>query len=141
VRILRALLAGVFLAAPAMADDFEGEIPVDREATLRIALERGDVDVVTHELETVRLEARARGSGASAIHFEVREDAAGWVFESRAEPWLRWLNTGPCVNVRAWVPRAVALEIETPGRILTTDSGVSVALPARPAESPQAVAH
>ena len=111
--MLRALLIGVLVAAPAAAGDFEGEIPVEREARLRIALERGDVSVVTHELETLRLEAKARGSGASAIHFEVREDAAGWVFESRAEPWLRWLSSGPRVNVRAWVPRAVALEIET----------------------------
>ena len=139
--ILRALLVGVLVAAPAVAGDFEGEIPVEREAKLRIALERGDVSIVTHELETLRFEARARGSGASAIHFEVREDAAGWVLESRAEPWLRWLSTGPCVNVRAWVPRAVALEIETTGRILTTDSGVSVSLPARQAESLQTLAH
>jgi len=138
---LRALLIGVLLAAPAVASDFEGAIPVEREAKLRIALERGDVRVVTHELETVRLEARARGSGASAIHFEVRKDAAGWVFESRAEPWLRWLSTGPRVNVRAWVPRALALEIETTGCILTTDSGVSVSLPARQAEPLQALAH
>ena len=112
--MLRSLLICVLLAAPAAADDFEGEVPVKRQAKLRIALERGDVSVVTHELETVRLEARARGSGASAIHFEVREDRAGWVFESRAEAWLRWLSTGPRVNVRAWVPRAVALEIEFP---------------------------
>ena len=139
--MLRALLVGMLVAAPAVAGDFEGEIPVEREAKLRIALERGDVSVVTHELETLRLEARARGSGASAIHFEVREDAAGWVFESRAEPWLRWLSTGPNVNVRAWVPRAVVLEIETTGRILTTDSGVSVSLPARQAESPRILAH
>jgi hypothetical protein len=141
VWILRALLVGMLVAAPAVAGDFEGEIPVERQATLRIALERGDVSVVTHELETLRLEASARGSGASAIHFEVRQDTAGWVFESRAEPWLRWLSTGPRVNVRAWVPRAVALEIETTGRILTTDSGVSVSLPARQAEPPQSLAH
>ena len=139
--ILRALLVSVLVAAPAVADDFEGEMPVERQAKLRIALERGDVSVVTHELETLRLEARARGSGASAIHFEVREDTAGWVLESRAEPWLRWLSTGPRVNVRAWVPRAVALEIETTGRVLTTDSGVSVSLPARQAEPPQSLAH
>ena len=139
--MLRALLVGVLLAAPAVAGDFEGEIPVQREAKLRIALERGDVSIVTHELETLRLEARARGSGASAIHFEVREDAAGWVLESRAEPWLRWLSSGPRVNVRAWVPRTVALEIETTGRILATDSGVSVSLPAGQAEPPQSLAH
>ena len=139
--MLRAFLIGVLLAAPAVGGDFEGAIPVEREDKLRIALERGDVSVVTHELETLRLEARARGSGASAIHFEVREDAAGWVFESRAEPWLRWLSTGPCVNVRVWVPHEVALEIETTGRILTTDSGVSVSLPARQAEPPQSLAH
>jgi hypothetical protein len=139
--MLRALLIGVLFAAPAVAGDFEGEIPVKREAKLRIALERGDVSVVTHELETLRLEARARGSGASAIHFEVREDAAGWVLEGRAEPWLRWLSSGPNVNVRAWVPRGVALEIETPGQILTTDSGVSVSLPGRQVEPPQTLAH
>jgi hypothetical protein len=135
------LLVGVLIAAPAVAADFEGEIPVKREAKLRIALERGDVSVITHDLETLRLEARARGSGASAIHFEVREDAAGWVLEGRAEPWLRWLSSGPRVNVRAWVPRGVALEIETPGQILTTDSGVSVSLPGRQVEPPQTLAH
>ncbi len=115
------------------ADDLERSVPAGVHDTLTIALERGDVNVITYETDEVRLEARARGLGASAVHCRLREDGRRLVLESRAEKWLHWLGAGPRVSVRAWVPRRLLLDIETTGAVVASDSGVAVSRPVHPA--------
>ncbi len=128
------LLLLALFAAPglARADELERSIPVAPGERLRIELARGDVDVFTHDGAEVRIEARARGLGASGVEFFVTREPGEIVLRSRAERWLEWLASGPRVTVRAWVPRRLGLAVETTGHVAARDGGV-VLLPAVPA--------
>jgi len=134
------LTLAVLLAGSSHADDLERQIPVDGAGTLHIALDRGDVDVIAHDGGEVRLEARARGLGAGAVHFRVREEGPDVVLESRTDEWLAWLSRGPRVHVRAWVPHSYSLAVETSGDVVTNVHGVRVSHPAR-APAPSSAPH
>ena len=137
MRVSRWLIpALLLLPLAAGADDLDRSVPAGVHDTLRIELERGDVDVITYDADEVRLEARARGLGASAVHFRLRQDGRRLVLEGRAEKWLRWLGVGPRVSVRAWVPRRLVVDVETPGAVVASDGGVAVSRPARRATAP-----
>jgi len=128
------LLLLAVLVAPgfARADELERSIAVAPGERLRIELARGDVDVFTHDGAEVRIEARARGLGASGVEFFVTREPGEIVLRSRAERWLEWLASGPRVTVRAWVPRHLGLAVETTGHVAARDGGV-VLVPAVPA--------
>jgi hypothetical protein len=121
--------ASLFLAlllAPlaARAQGLDRSIAVEPGERLRIELARGDVDVFTHDAAEIRIEARARGLGASGVEFSVTREDGCVVLRSRSERWLEWLASGPRVSVRAWVPRHLALAVDTSGRVAAHDGGV-----------------
>jgi len=126
------LLAVLVAPSLARADELERSIAVAPGERLRIELARGDVDVFTHDGAEVRIEARARGLGASGVEFFVTREPGEIVLRSRAERWLEWLASGPRVTVRAWVPRHLGLAVETTGHVAARDGGV-VLVPAVPA--------
>jgi hypothetical protein len=128
VLVLALLLFG---PGPARADGLDQSITVEPGERLRIELARGDVDVFTHEAGEVRIEARARGLGASGVEFFVTHEAGEVVLRSRSERWLEWLASGPRVSVRAWVPRHLALAVDTSGRVAAHDGGVRLVPVAR----------
>jgi hypothetical protein len=112
--LLRTVLL-LLIALPAAADRTE-RIPVGPRGTLHIELDRGRVEVVSHDLQEVHLEATARGLGASSMEFEVVADARDEVvLRGRAAAWLDWVRSGPRVSVRARVPRGFAVHIATAG--------------------------
>jgi hypothetical protein len=118
-------LLWVLLAAPAArADSFEQAVAIEPGARLRIELAEGDVDVSTHEAGEVRIEARARGLGASGVRFSVTREGDDIVVRSRSERWLEWLAPGPHVTVRAWVPRHLPLSVATRGAVDARDGAV-----------------
>lgn len=117
------------------ANELVRELVVQPDTRLRIQLHAGNVDVITHDGDRLRLEARARGVGASGIRFIMSHEDGGIVLRSVVEPWLSWLRTGPRVLVRAFVPRGVRLDVATAGRIVTHHGGVERAFPARSAET------
>ncbi len=134
---MRLLGLGILLiacaASPsvATAEEFVRVLEVKEDQILRVALHAGNIEVVTHEGDRVRIEARARGVGASGVRFLLSEDARGdLVLGSVRAPWLSWLRAGPRVHVRAWVPRWLRLDLRTAGRIVTHDEGVRRAFPA-----------
>jgi len=122
------LMLSLLFATAAGADgDLVASHPLAEGAALRIELDRGSVEVRTHDLAGVRVEARARGLGASAIHFALAEEGDDLVLTGGAEAWLTWMSDGPRVNVLAFVPRACHLEIHTAGgdvRVNGVDLGV-----------------
>jgi hypothetical protein len=130
MRILALLLPCLLLALPAAAEDFGRQLPVSEGDRLHIALERGNVLVIRHDEPVVRLVARARGTGADGVRFRLRETPSGLVFESVAAPWLAWLRGGPQVEVRAWLPHGLPLDVATHGRIEGRAPGVRVSYPA-----------
>ena len=117
------------------ANELVRELSVQPDASLRIRLHAGNVDVFTHDGDRLRLEARARGIGAGGVRFLVSREDGGIVLRSLVEPWLSWLRTGPRILVRAFVPRGMRLDVVTTGRIVTHDEGVERAFPARSAPS------
>jgi hypothetical protein len=125
------LLALLALPALARADGLERSVAIVPGERLRIELARGDVDVFTHDAPEVRIEARARGLGASGVEFLLTREAGEIVLRSRAERWLDWLASGPRVSVRAWVPRHCGLAVETSGQVAARDGGVLL-VPALP---------
>jgi len=132
---MRWLLPLLLLLAPlsASADELVREFDVAAGGRLQIALATGNVEVVAHDGDRVRLEATARGVGASGVRFEVQRSDDTLILESHRDAWLGWLRTGPRVHVRAWVPRDLSLDIETAGRIVTHEDGVERSFPAHAA--------
>jgi hypothetical protein len=119
-------LVALSLVAPGLvrASDFQRSLSLAPGERLRIELARGDVEVFTHEGSEVRLEARARGLGASAVEFFVAREGKQVVLRSRSERWLDWLARGPHVTVRAFVPRQLGLAVATSGHVAARDGAV-----------------
>jgi hypothetical protein len=109
--MLIALVACLALATGAGAEGLDQSFPASEGGRLRIALDFGQVDVVTVEAEEVRIEAQARGVGASGVHFDARAEGRDVVLTGRAEPWVAWLRSTPRVRVRAFVPSAWAVDL------------------------------
>jgi hypothetical protein len=101
-----AFLAGVILAFAlgSRADELLRSFPAAEGGRLRIALDFGQVDVVPVEGQELRIEARARGVGASGVHFDARHEGPDVLLAASAEPWVAWLRSQPRVRVQAFVP-------------------------------------
>src|SRR5262245_13451837 len=84
------LLLAVLSAPLARADELERSIAVEPGERLRIELARGDVDVFTHDAAEVRIEARARGLGASGVEFQLTREPGEIVLRSRGQRRLEW---------------------------------------------------
>lgn len=113
--VVLGLTAGLFLAGPATAQPaaLAERIPVHAAGTLYVSLDRGHVDVLSHDAAEVRIECRARGLGASSFHFDVRTEGSDVVLTGRGEEWLAFMTAGPSVEVRAWIPRDYAVQVQT----------------------------
>jgi hypothetical protein len=96
-----ALLA---LAAPAGAEDLTKTLAVAHPGRLRVEIDSGSVDVLTHPAANVHVEATARGLGASGVAFEVVREGADVVLRARSEAWIRWLSAGPRLSVVVSIP-------------------------------------
>ena len=99
--ILTVLLLGTRVAH---GDELARSFPAPDPGKVRIALDFGRVEVLPAELDEVRIEAQARGVGASGVHFDARQEGGDVVLTGRAEPWVTWLQSVPRVHVRAYVP-------------------------------------
>ena len=99
------------LAMPAHGEELAQRYAAKPAGKLTIELERGSVAVFPHDAPEVRLEARARGIGASSLRLETRERADEVVLTAQPEPWLALLQSRPGVRVRAWVPADYAVEV------------------------------
>ena len=119
-RIAPVLVLGLGLASPAKADLVE-RVPLEPSGALRVELDRGNVEVLSHPDADVRVEARARGVGASSIRFVLATRDGELVLSGSAEPWVAWMRSGPRVAVRIWVPRPCPIEIHTAGGDVVVD--------------------
>jgi hypothetical protein len=130
------LLLCLCMPATAGANQLLEEFSAAGASSLRIQLDDGSVEVTTYDGQRIRLEASARGVGASGIRFSVDRSEGVIVLRRVSEPWLAWLRSGPRVHVHALVPRGLRLEVETAGRIVTRDQGVERSFPAHSAATP-----
>jgi len=103
------------LAAAAAAADLSEQIPVGPRGTLKVELDRGSVEVRSHDAAAIHIRARARGLGASSVHFSVERRGSDVKLTGSHEAWIDWMTVGPTVSVRVWVPRDCAVEVRTSG--------------------------
>lgn len=110
ISFLLGVILAIALGAGSRADELMQTFPAAEGGRLRIALEYGQVDVVPVESDEVRIEARARGVGASGVHFDARSEGGDVVLAVRSEPWVAWLQSLPRVHVRAFVPASWSVD-------------------------------
>jgi len=126
--ILSVLLA---LALPAGAEDLTKTLPVSRPGRLRIELDRGSIDVLTHAEASVHVQAEARGLGASSVAFEVVRDGDDVVLRARTEEWIEWLSAGPRLSVLVSIPPFFEVVNESRHALITRRDAVELSYPTR----------
>jgi len=112
IRILAALAIALLAAAPAAASDWSRALPADGATRLRIELDRGEVELRSHDAAQIAVEAGATGLGASTMTYGLEREGGHLVLRGRGERWLDWIRGGPRVRVRVWVPEHVAVEVD-----------------------------
>jgi hypothetical protein len=73
IRLL-ALLIGL-AASSARAEDFERRVPVEPGGTLEVELSTGSIEVETHDLPEVEIDARTSGWAAGGMRFALEHEA------------------------------------------------------------------
>ncbi len=112
-RIACAALAALVLAwAPgAYADDFRDSVPAKPGGTLRVDLDRGSVEVESHDAPRVRVDARGEGD----VDFNLRSDGDDVEFTARAGGGLLSIFGGRRIRVRVRVPQQFSVDVRTSG--------------------------
>jgi hypothetical protein len=90
-------------------------VPVKPGGTLFVRSARGTVDVRSHDVDEVRVEAEARGRHPERVTFVLDVAADDVRFEVRTEGWLLGLFGGLDVRVRLWVPRRFSVALRSSG--------------------------
>ena len=93
----------------------EERIPVEPGGTLFIDLDRGSVQVRSHDASEVYVQADARGWAAGLVSFSVTKHENDVEFDGSVDGWFPNLLGQPRIRVRAYVPREYSVEIETRG--------------------------
>jgi hypothetical protein len=93
----------------------EEHIPVEPGGTLFIDLDRGSVEVRSHDANEVHIQAEARGWASGMVSFSVSRNDNDVEFDGSVDGWFPNLLGQPRIRVRAWVPREYSVEIETRG--------------------------
>jgi hypothetical protein len=90
-------------------------VPVEPGGTLYIDLDRGAVEVFSHDASEVYIQAEARGWAAGMVHFSLAREGNNVEFDGNVDGWFPNMFGQPRIEVRAWVPREYNVEIETRG--------------------------
>ena len=93
----------------------EEVVPVKPGGTLFVRSSRGTVDVRTHEVDEVRIEAEARGRHPERVIFTLECAGDDVRFEVNVEGWLTGLFGGMDVRSRIWVPAQYSLVLRNSG--------------------------
>jgi hypothetical protein len=101
------------LASASFAEDLSQRLPAQAGGGLFVELPVGSVELHQTTAPEVRVEAQARGLGASAVHFATATRGSRVFVTGAVEPWLWLLSSGPGVRLRIWVPRDFPVEIHS----------------------------
>jgi len=104
-----ALLAGLAVSS-SRAEDFERRIPVVPGGTLEVELSTGSIEVETHDLPEVEIDARASG----AMRFDLEHEGGEVRLTGSRSSWIPGLGPGR-VAVRARVPKLFSVDLRTSG--------------------------
>jgi hypothetical protein len=120
------------------ANEIDESVEVGGAGTLFVELQRGRVEVQSHDASEVRIRARARGWASWSFEFDLSVDGNDVALTGESFAWGIWPFGGLKVTVRVWVPRQYSIDVRTgggrielsdlKGRILATTSGSSIKL-------------
>ena len=109
-----------------VANTCEETLNVRPGGTLYIDLDRGAVEVNSHDADQVRIDAHATGWAAWAFDFDLARSGNDVRLRGETLGWRFW-PFAPRVYVRAWVPRDYSVDVQTSGgRVVLTDLKGSV---------------
>jgi hypothetical protein len=131
IPLLLVSLALLALAAAAGAEELVQTIPVARPGRLRIELDRGSIDVLTHPEPSVQVQAEARGLGASSVDFEVLREGDDVVLRARTAEWIDWLSSGPRLSVLVFIPPYFEVVSASEHALITRRDAVEISYPTR----------
>jgi len=131
IPILLTLVCLLALSAPAGAEEFSETVAVARPGRLRVELDRGSVEVLTHPESSVHVSAEARGLGANGVAFELVREGDDVVLRARTEEWIEWLNAGPRLNVLVFVPPDFEVVSSSTHALITRRGAVELSYPTR----------
>ena len=101
--------------APAVAaKDFENRIAAKPGGRLRVDLKGGSIEVESHDVNEVRVEANVRGMGSRSMNFELDGDGVDVEFTADLRAWASVFG-GPRLRVRLRVPERYDVDIHTAG--------------------------
>jgi hypothetical protein len=90
-------------------------VPVEPEGTLYVHLDRGSVEIHSHDSDAVRVEATSRGWASGMVHFTLERSGGDLQLDGDVDGWLAGLFGGARPSVRAWLPRRFSVEVHTRG--------------------------
>ncbi|HTO52450.1 MAG TPA: DUF4097 family beta strand repeat-containing protein [Myxococcota bacterium] len=90
-------------------------VPVKPGGTLFVRSSRGAVDIRSHDVDEVRIEAEARGRRAERVIFTLDTSGNDVRFAVRTEGWLLGVFGGIDVRARLWVPRRFSVAVRSSG--------------------------
>jgi hypothetical protein len=103
-------------AEVAVAEEWlEQSVPVEPGGTLYVHLDRGSVEVSSHDASEVRIEASSRGWGSGMVLFSLEKEGNDVQLDGDVDGFLPLLFGGARIRVQAWVPRSYSVEIQTHG--------------------------
>ena len=102
----------------------EETVEVAPGGTFFTSLDRGALDVASHDEDTVWVSARASGIGADMAHFVLERSGRDLYLDMTLGSWLAAFLAPIKVKVRVLVPRHYSLDLDTRGgRIEVRDIG------------------
>ena len=93
----------------------EERVPVEPGGTLYVDLDRGAVQVRSHDRPEVHIEAGARGWSSGMVLFSVEKSGNDVQLDGSIDHWMPSLIGRPRIEVRCSVPRDFNVEVETGG--------------------------
>ncbi len=115
------------------ADSFHSEerldrsIPVEEGGTLYVNLDRGNVEITSHDAQEVRVLASSRGWASGMCSFTLSRQGRDVQLDGDVDGWT-WFLPGLRMEVRAWVPRRCSVEVTSRGgHVTVSEIGGAVA--------------
>jgi hypothetical protein len=131
ITLVFVLALGVLGAGTASAGDLTQTIAVSGPGRLVLDLDRGNVDVLTHDQSSVHVQARAHGLGASSVHFTLEQSGKDVVLHAKTDEWVEYLNAGPRIQIDIWAPASLEIVCASERALVTRRDAVEVSYPTR----------
>jgi hypothetical protein len=105
----------------AAEESLEEVVPVAPGGTLFLDLDRGSVEIESHERDEVWIRAESRGWGSHHVSFHLDREGNDVEFEADVDRWLGALLFGMRIRVQARVPSRYSIDLRSGGGSATVE--------------------